>query len=88
MISRELVLVKINCSPEQRSEIMNIVTLTDSKIVEATASTVTIEISDWAVKLRNFEDLIRPYGIIEMVRTGVVAIQRGSEEITEKKKKK
>ena len=88
MISRELVLVKVNCSSDQqRSEIMNIVSLTDAKIVDITPSTVTIEISDWAVKLRNFEDLIRPYGILEMVRTGVVAIQRGAKEITEKKKK-
>ena len=88
MISRELVLVKVNCSSDQqRSEIMNIVSLTDAKIVDITPSTVTIEISDWAVKLRNFEDLIRPYGILEMVRTGVVAIQRGAKEITEKKTK-
>lgn len=81
LISRELVLAKIKCNAEQRAEVKNIAEITGAKIVDITPATVTLEISDWALKLQNFEALIRPFGILEMVRTGVVAIQRGEESI-------
>ena len=85
LISRELLLVKINAPAEKRSEIMTIAEITGAKIIDITTTTATLEISDRAEKLANLEALIRPYGIKEMVRTGTIALQRGAEAITLKK---
>ncbi|HNX65086.1 MAG TPA: acetolactate synthase small subunit, partial [Oscillospiraceae bacterium] len=78
LISRELLLVKINAPAEKRSEIMTIAEITGAKIIDITTTTATLEISDRAEKLANLEALIRPYGIKEMVRTGTIALQRGA----------
>ena len=84
LISRELLLVKINAPADKRSEIMTIVEITGAKIIDITTTTVTLEISDRVEKLVNLEALIKPYGIKEMVRTGTIAIQRGAEAIKTK----
>ena len=86
LISRELLLIKINAPAEKRSEIMTIAEITGAKIIDITTTTATLEISDRAEKLANLEDLIKPYGIKEMVRTGTIAIQRGAEAISVKNK--
>lgn len=85
LISRELLLVKINVSAEKRSEIMTIAEITGAKIVDISPTTVTLQIADRTEKLANLEALIKPYGIIEMVRTGTIAIQRGSDFLSIKK---
>ncbi len=84
LISRELLLVKINAPADKRSEIMTIAEITGAKIIDITTTTVTLEISDRTEKLTNLEALIKPYGIKEMVRTGTIAIQRGAEAIKTK----
>lgn len=81
LLSRELQLIKIAANPQQRSEIFTICDIMGAKIVDLTASTVTVEISDTAVHLQRFEELVRPYGIKEIVRTGVIAIQKGPESL-------
>lgn len=81
LISRELQLIKINCTPVQRSEILTICEIMGSKIIDISTTTLTIEISDTTENLVRFEELIRPYGIKEIVRTGVIAIQKGAETI-------
>ena len=52
-----------------------------AKIIDMTTTTLTIEISDTTVHLQRFEELIRPYGIKEIVRTGVIAIQKGADTL-------
>ena len=66
-------------------EIMTIAQITKARIVDISQTTMTLEISDTAFHLKQFEDLIRPYGIMEMVRTGTIAIQKGTETISLKK---
>lgn len=85
LLARELLLVKIAVGAEKRSEIMTIAQITKSRIVDISQTTMTLEISDTAFHLKQFEDLIRPYGIMEMVRTGTIAIQKGTETISLKK---
>ena len=85
LLSRELQLIKISATPAQRSEILTIVEIMGAKIIDISASTMTIEISDTTAHLARFEELIRPYGIKEIVRTGVIAIQKGADTITVKK---
>lgn len=80
-LSRELQLIKINAAPQQRSEILTICEIMGAKIIDISPNTMTIEISDTTVHLARFEELIRPYGVKEIVRTGVIAIQKGAETI-------
>jgi acetolactate synthase, small subunit (EC 2.2.1.6) len=82
LLTRELVLVKVNCTPSQRSELISIAKITEAKISDISVNTITLELSDYSNKIRTFEELLRPYGIREIVRTGTVAIQRGSASLT------
>ena len=78
LLSRELVMVKVNCTPAQRAELISVAEITEAKISDISVNTVTLELSDYNAKIKNFEELLRPYGIKEIVRTGTTAIQRGS----------
>lgn len=82
LLTRELVLVKVNCTPSQRAELISIAEITEAKISDISVNTVTLELSDYNAKIKNFEELLRPYGIKEIVRTGTIAIQRGSASLT------
>lgn len=82
LLTRELVLVKVNCNPSQRAELISIAEITEAKISDISVNTVTLELSDYNAKIKNFEELLRPYGIKEIVRTGTIAIQRGSAALT------
>ncbi len=82
LLSRELVLVKVNCTPAQRAELISIAEISEAKISDISVSTMTLELSDYEGKIRTFEELLRPYGIKEIVRTGTIAIQRGSVSLT------
>lgn len=82
LLSRELVLIKVNCTPAQRAELISIAEISEAKISDISVSTMTLELSDYEGKIRTFEELLRPYGIKEIVRTGTIAIQRGSASLT------
>ena len=77
IVSRELVLIKVGCTSKQRAEIMSIVEIANGKISDISQNTMTIELSDSMDNLRNYEELLRPYGIKEIVRTGTIALQKG-----------
>ena len=74
--------MKVNCTPSQRAELISIAEITEAKISDISVNTVTLELSDYNAKIKNFEELLRPYGIKEIVRTGTIAIQRGSTALT------
>ncbi len=82
LLTRELVLVKVSCTPAQRAELISIAKITEAKISDISVSTMTLELSDYEAKIRTFEELLRPYGIKEIVRTGMIAIQRGSTSLS------
>ncbi|MFC1667969.1 acetolactate synthase small subunit [Chlamydiota bacterium] len=75
-LERELLLVEISVSPKTRPELMNFADIFKAKIVNVTPNTVTIEIVGDNEKLTTFLDLVKPYGIKELVRTGKIAISR------------
>ena len=81
MVSRELVLIKVSCTPKQRPEIISICELAHGKISDISANSLTIEMSDNKQTLDNFEELLKPYGIKEVVRTGTIAVQKGEATI-------
>ena len=79
-IDRELVLYKVNASPERRSEIIEIANIFRAKIVDVGRKSLTIEATGDGPKLKGLEDLLRAYGIKETVRTGTIAMSRSSKE--------
>lgn len=81
IISRELMLVKVSALPAQRGEITNIVDIMGGKISDITRTTMTIEISNESGKLETTIELLRPYGIKEVIRTGTIAILRGKDSL-------
>ncbi len=78
-IPRTLSLIKVAVHAGQRAEIMRVTELMGARIVDATRSTLTVEFSDTADRTETLETLLRPYGIKEIVRTGVIAIEKGAD---------
>ncbi len=77
-ISRELSLIKVSCPAKQRLDIMKIAELMDAKIVDVSINTMTLQFADTLERFETLTDLLRPYGIREIVRTGTVAIEKDS----------
>jgi len=82
-VDRELILIKMNAEPRVREEILRIVEIFRSKVVDVSANTYTIEITGDQSKINGFLDLLRPLGIKEIVRSGRIAISRGNKSIND-----
>ncbi|MDD2361645.1 MAG: acetolactate synthase small subunit [Oscillospiraceae bacterium] len=77
-IARTLSLIKVSAVTGQREDIMRISELMGARIVDVTRSTLTLEFSDTAERTETLETLLRPYGIKEIVRTGIIALEKGA----------
>ena len=77
-ILRELLIVKIGASGEKLREILDAASVFRSKVVDMSPGSVCIEITGETSKIDAFLNYIRPYGILEYCRTGLIAVQRGS----------
>ena len=75
-IKRELVLIRVDCTPEQRGELTQIADIFKAKVADVGASQLTLEIQGDDDKIDDFQSLLRPYGIREVVRTGRIALAR------------
>jgi acetolactate synthase-1/3 small subunit len=76
-VERDLALVKVAVKPEKRGEVFEIAEVFRGKVVDIGAKYLTLEISGPEKKIEAFVDLMKPYGIREVVRTGRIAIARG-----------
>ena len=76
-LERDLMLVKVQAAPEKRSEIIELVNIFRGKIADLSIDSMIIEISGQEKKIESFIDVLRPFGIIELVRTGRIAMTRG-----------
>lgn len=76
-VYRELALIKLRNTPETRQEVLSAVDIFRSKIVDFSPTTLVVEITGETSKIEAFIALVEPIGILEMCRTGVVAIERG-----------
>jgi acetolactate synthase I/III small subunit len=76
-VSRDLALIKVSVSAINRSEVMQLVEVYRSRIVDVTNDSLVIEITGDEDKINSFVEVLRPFGILEMVRTGLVAMARG-----------
>lgn len=78
-VERELMLIKVGCTPENRSEIMQICDIFRARIVDVAHESLVIETSGQARKNEALLELFEPFGIREMTRTGRIAMYRGPE---------
>ena len=79
-VARELALFKVSADGVQRGEVMQIADIFRGKVVDVGKRSIVIEITGTDDKIEAFEQLVRPFGLIEMVRTGEIAISRGRSE--------
>jgi acetolactate synthase I/III small subunit len=76
-VEREMLLLKVNAEPASRAEILRVGDIFRAKVVDVTPNTYTLEVTGEESKIEAIIDLLRPFGIQEVVRTGKVAIARG-----------
>jgi acetolactate synthase-1/3 small subunit len=77
-INRDLALIKVKCPPERRTEVANLTDIFRANIVDVAKNSVIVEIAGTEDKIEGLVELLRPIGILEMVRTGQVAMMRGT----------
>ena len=85
-VQRELVLIKVKADPASRSQIIEIVQLFRGKTVDVHRDSMTIEATGSPDKLDALLEMLAPYGIRELVQSGLVALGRGSRSLTERAK--
>jgi acetolactate synthase-1/3 small subunit len=76
-MERELLLLKVSHSTKTRSEIIQLVEIFKARIIDYSPKTLTIEVVGTSDKILSFIDIMRPFGIKELARTGRIALQRG-----------
>ena len=79
-ISREMALFKVSADGQTRGEIMQLTDIFRGRIIDVSSRTATIEVTGTHDKIEAFEQMVRPFGLIEMVRTGEIAIARGKSQ--------
>src|SRR6185437_15124976 len=79
-VARELALFKVSADSATRGEVMQIVEIFRGKIIDVTKRSVIVEVTGTWEKIEAFERMVRPFGLVEMARTGEIAISRGRSE--------
>ena len=77
-VDRDLALIRVHCSPAERAELASLVEIFRGRIVDVARESVIVEVTGDEQKVDGLVDLLRVRGIVEMVRTGKVAMVRGS----------
>ena len=80
-IGRELMILKVNATTKTRQDIMTICKIMGAKVDDISPSSMTLEISDTPDRLDTFQTMMRPFSILEVARTGVIAVQKGGGKI-------
>jgi acetolactate synthase-1/3 small subunit len=83
-VQRELILVKVRADPSVRSQVLETVQLFRAKVVDVAPDAVTVEATGTRDKLDALIRMLEPYGIRELVQSGMVALGRGSRSITDR----
>jgi acetolactate synthase-1/3 small subunit len=83
-VQRELLLVKVKADQATRTQVLEIVQVFRAKVVDVAPDAVTIEVTGTADKLDAFIRVLEPYGVRELVQSGVVAVGRGARSITDR----
>lgn len=81
LIGRELMIIKVSANKNTREQIMTICNICGAKVADISPTSMTLELSDTPDRVSVFEDMMRPYNILEVARTGVIALQKGAGKI-------
>ena len=81
MIGRELMILKVNANNKNRQDIMTICNICGARVDDISPTSMTLELSDTPDRLETFQALMRPFSILEVVRTGMIALQKGGGKI-------
>jgi len=79
-VERELVMVKVKAGSKKRNEVLEIAQIFRARVIDLDQHTMTVEVTGAGGKIAAFIEMMRPFGIRELVRTGVVAIRRSAAE--------
>jgi acetolactate synthase-1/3 small subunit len=77
-VSRELALIKVRADASNRGEVIQLVEIFRGQIIDVTTDSLTVQITGESDEIVNFESLVESFGVIELVKTGVVALGRGA----------
>jgi len=75
---RDLALVKVSANQANRSQVLDLATVFKARVLDIAPDSITVEMTGGEEKVDRFLELVTPYGLMEMVRTGVVAMRRGA----------
>ena len=76
-VERDLMLMRVEALPGARSRILDMVNIFRAKVVDVSDTTMMLEVAGQESKLEGFVEAMRPFGIIELVRSGIIALPRG-----------
>jgi len=85
-IESELMMVKVKADVNNRGQVVDAIQLFRGKVVDVSTDSITVQVTGNADKLRDFVAVMEPFGIRELVQSGMVAIGRGSRSISERAK--
>jgi acetolactate synthase I/III small subunit len=81
-IVRDLAMIKVAATHEARSHVLELASVFRARVVDVAPDSLTIEITGAEDKIDGLLEVLRPYGVLEMVRTGIVAMRRGKSSST------
>ena len=76
LLEREIVLLRVGFTPKNRAEILEVINTFQGKVMDASVNTLTIEVTGDKAKIHSVFELLKPYGILEIVRSGQIALSR------------
>ena len=77
MIGRELMILKVNANAKTRESIMTICQICGARVADLSPTSMTMELTDTPDRVNAFEEMMRPFNILEVARTGMIALQKG-----------
>lgn len=82
-LQRELVLVKVRTTEKNRTSVVELAEIFKAKVLDVTPTTMTLQLTGGLDKISSFLELMSPYGLAEMVRTGITALERGNRSLSD-----
>ncbi len=79
-VERDLMLIRVNAAPVKRAEVIDLANVFRGRVVDVAPSSLLIAMTGTEDKVEAFIELVRPYGIVELARTGVIAMPRGKQK--------
>lgn len=79
---RDLSLIKVGATQETRSQVLDLANVFKARVLDIATESITVELTGGEEKVDRFLELLNPYGLLEVVRTGIVAMRRGAKSPT------